>query len=107
MMTQSVGVPRTAKRRSLDLPQAERIGERQRMRDAGIVHLRRHHPDVVGELSRDPLRDVEAGRVDAVVVGDEDFHAARSTPRDGATLLPERLASPDGAKQPDRGTHAP
>ena len=58
------------------LAEADRIGERQRMRDAGIVHLRRHDPDVVGKLSRDPLGGIEARRVDAVVVGDEDFHGA-------------------------------
>ena len=81
MMTQSVGVPRTAKRRSLDLAQPQRIVERERMRDAGLIVFRRDHPDVVGQLARDLLADVEPFRVDAVVVGDKD---AQSSPLERA-----------------------
>ena len=44
------------------------------MRHAGLVVLRRDHPDVVGDLARDLLADFQALRVDAVVVGDEDAH---------------------------------
>ena len=41
-----------------------------------------HDDDVVGELLGDALEHVEPRRVDAVVVGDEDFHETR------APLLP-------------------
>ncbi len=75
MMTQSVGVPLMAKRRSSDRAQAQRIVERERMRDARLVELGRHHPDVVGQRARDLGADVETGRVDAVVIGDQDAHA--------------------------------
>ena len=74
MMTQSVGVPFTAIAPLADLAQAQRIVERERMRHAGLVGLRRDDPDVVGQLARDLLADLEARRVDAVVVGDEDAH---------------------------------
>ena len=74
MMMQSVGVPLTAKRRSSDLAQPQRIVERQRMGDARLVVFRRDHPNVVGQRARDLLADVEPFRVNAVVVGDEDAH---------------------------------
>ena len=45
------------------------------MGDAGLVGLRRDDPHIVGQRAGDPLGDVEARRMDAVIVGDEDFHA--------------------------------
>jgi hypothetical protein len=71
MMTQSVGVPFTAKWRG-DLAQPQRIVERQRMRDAALVGLGRDDPDVVGELAGDRLERLQARRVDAVVIGDRE-----------------------------------
>jgi hypothetical protein len=72
MMTQSVGVHREMPR--ADLAQAQRIVQRQRMRHAGLVELRRDNPDVIGQRARDLLQDLEAGGVDAVVVGAENAH---------------------------------
>ena len=74
MITQSLGVPRSANFRSFDLPEAERVVERQRMRKAALVVLRRHHPDVVRQDARDALEHLEPGGVDAVVIGDENAH---------------------------------
>ena len=54
---------------------AQRIVERERMRHAGLVEFRRHHPDIVGQRARDLGAGVEAGRVDAVVIGNQDTHA--------------------------------
>ena len=48
------------------------------MRHAGLVGLRRHDPDLVGQRARDFLAGFEARRVDAVVIGDEDTHYAFS-----------------------------
>ena len=78
MITQSVGVPLTAKCLSADFAQAQRIVQRQRMRHAGLVAFRRHDPDIVGQCARDFLAGVEPRRMDAVVIGDEDTHYARS-----------------------------
>ena len=44
------------------------------MRDAGLVGFRRHHPYVVGQRAADVGADVEARRVNAVIVGDENTH---------------------------------
>ena len=74
MMTQSVGVPFTAKCRSRDLAQAQRIVERERMRHAALVGLRRHHPHVVRQRARDAPPALQAGGMDAVVVGAENAH---------------------------------
>ena len=74
MITQSVGVPRTAKCRGPTSRSRKRIVQRQRMRDAGLVELRRHHPDVVGQRTRDLLDDLQAGGMDAVVIGAENSH---------------------------------
>jgi hypothetical protein len=60
-----------------DFTQTERIVQRQRMRDPGLVELRRHHPDVVGQSAGDFLDDLQAGGVDAVVIGAENSHAFR------------------------------
>jgi len=60
------------------LPQPDRIGDRQRVSDAGLVGLRRDDPHLVGEFSRDPLQDREAFGVDAVIVGQENAHRFRA-----------------------------
>ena len=59
----------------LDLAQPQRIVERQRMGDAGLIEFRRDDPDIVGQLARDLFADIEPFGVNAVVVGDEDAHA--------------------------------
>ena len=53
-----------------DLAQAQWIVERQRMRDAGLIVLRRNHPHVVRQRAGDLRADVETVRMNAVVVGD-------------------------------------
>src|SRR5258707_866677 len=57
-----------------------RIVKRQRGRHAGLVVLGRDHPDVVGNLARNLLADLEAVGVDAVVVGDQDAHTLSLPP---------------------------
>ncbi len=57
-----------------DLAQPQRIVERERMRHAGLIELRRDHPDIVGQRTRDLRADLETLGMDAVVVGDEDAH---------------------------------
>ena len=51
-----------------------------RVRDAALVVLWRHDPYLAGELRRDPLEHFEAGRVDAVVIGQQNAveHAGAS-----------------------------
>jgi hypothetical protein len=44
------------------------------MRDAGLIELRRHHPNVVGQRAGDLLDDLQARGMDAVVVGAENSH---------------------------------
>ena len=78
MITQSVGVPRTAKCRGEISRKPQRIVQRQRMRDARLVALGRDHPDVVGDLLGDILDDADTRRVDAVVVGAQNPHEASS-----------------------------
>ena len=77
MITQSVGVPRTAKWRGPTSRSRKRIVQRQRMRDAGLIELRRHDPDVVGQRARDLLDDLQAGGMDAVVIGAENSHPSK------------------------------
>ena len=74
MMTQSVGVPFDREMPLADFAQAQRIVQRQRMRHAGLIGFRRHDPDVVGQRARDFFASLEARRVDAVVIGDENTH---------------------------------
>jgi hypothetical protein len=70
-----------------DLAQPQRVVERERMGDAGLVELGGKHPDVVGESARDLNADVEALGVDAVIVGDQDAHAlGRGAARDGGCI---------------------
>ena len=57
-----------------DLAQPQRIVERERMRYAGLVGLRCHHPDVVGQGAGDLLEHLEPARMHAVVIGDENAH---------------------------------
>ena len=49
----------------------QRIVERQRMRDARLIRLRRDDIDLVGDLRGDAFENLEPRRVHAVVVGDE------------------------------------
>src|ERR1700743_3602757 len=44
------------------------------MRDAGLIEFRRHDPDVVGQRSRNFLDNLQAGGMNAVVVGAENSH---------------------------------
>src|SRR6187399_2983554 len=60
-----------------DFAQAQGIVQRQRMRDAGLVLLRRDDPNVVGQPASDLLDDLEARRMDAVVVGAENSHPSK------------------------------
>ena len=60
-----------------DFAQPQRIVQRQRMRDAGLIELRRHDPDVVGQCARDLLDDLQAGGMDAVVIGAENSHPSK------------------------------
>src|SRR6185369_16714725 len=60
-----------------DFAQPQWIVERKRMRDAGLVELRRDHPDVLRQRAADLGTDVEPLRVDAIVVGHEDAHFRR------------------------------
>jgi hypothetical protein len=46
------------------------------MRDAGLIELGRHHPDVVRQSPRDLLDNFQAGGMDAVVIGAENSHLA-------------------------------
>jgi hypothetical protein len=41
------------------------------MRDPALVVLRRDHPHLSGELDGDPLENLEARRIDAVVIGNK------------------------------------
>ena len=73
-MMQSVGVPLTAKRRSEIFRRRKRIGQRQRMGDAGLIGFRRDHNHVVGEFCGDFLQHLEAVGVHAIVIGDQNAH---------------------------------
>src|SRR6185437_5081585 len=70
-------IGRGAARREMpwaDFAQPQWVVQRQRMRDAGLVEFWRHNPDVVGQGTGDFLDDLQAGRVDAVVIGAENSH---------------------------------
>src|SRR6185437_2131723 len=54
-------------------------GEGEAVPCPALVAVRRHHPDVIGELCGDLAHHGEAGRVDAVVIGDEDAKAHLSS----------------------------
>ena len=74
MMTQSVGVPLHREMARADFAQPQRVAERQRMGDARLVALRRDDRHVVRKLARDRFEQLQALRVDAVVVGEQDSH---------------------------------
>ena len=57
-----------------ELLQADRAGEGERMACARLLLGRGADPDIVGELACDVLQHLEAGGVDAVVIGEEDSH---------------------------------
>ncbi len=57
-----------------ELAHAQRLGQSERVRGAGLIGLRRDHPDIVGEIGGDLLEHVETGGLDAVVIGDQDAH---------------------------------
>ena len=76
MVTASVGVPVTEKRRCVMLPEPHRAVEGERMAGARLFLVGRADPDVVGKARGDPLEHREAGGVDAVVVGEQDAHQA-------------------------------
>ena len=78
MMTQSVGVPLIAKWRSLISRSRSGSLSESECETPDWSAFRRHDPDVVGKLARDFLASLEARRVDAVVIGDENAHYARS-----------------------------
>ena len=49
----------------------DRIGKAQRMRRTALLLFGRNHPDIGGETERDLFEHLEARRIDAVIVGDE------------------------------------
>ena len=75
-----------------DFAQAQGIVQRQGMRDTGLIELRRHDPDVIGQRAGDLLDNLQAGSMDAVVIGAEDSHPFKmpcsvdSTSGQGAVL---------------------
>ena len=74
IITQSVGVPVMAKVLGSSFLQADRVGQRQRPAGARLLELRRHGPDVVGQLQRDAAEDGKAFGMNAVVVGEQYPH---------------------------------
>src|SRR3954451_4375757 len=90
-----------------DLAQTQWIVKRQRMRNTGLVELRRDHPDVVGQFARDLLDDLQPRRVNAVVIGTENPHSAHvlsvdsGLARRAPSYLPETAeANAGGSKNP-------
>ena len=74
--TQSAGEPPgMAKTRERAFDQLEFAAEGEAVRGARLVAVGRDDPDVVAELARDLLHHGDAGRIDAVVIGDEDAQA--------------------------------
>ena len=66
-----------------DFAQPQRIVERERMRDAGLIEFGGDHPDIIRQRAANLGADIEAVRVDAVVVGHEDAHFRRLTTDEG------------------------
>ena len=79
----------------IELAHAQGLGERQRMRGARLVGLRRHHPDILGDAGGDVLENVEARGLDAVVVGDQNPHIRLS--RHPPVVMPGRRPGHPGA----------
>src|ERR1700751_2024667 len=48
------------------------------MRHAGLVEFRRHDPDIVGERMRDLFDHLQAGGMNAIVIGAENSHPAKT-----------------------------
>ena len=46
----------------------------QRVRGAAIVRLRRDNPHVVGQISGDLLKHIEASGFNAIVIGEQNTH---------------------------------
>ncbi len=63
-------VDRVAPRRQL--VQAEWAAGRQRMAGAALLLLGRYDPDILCQLARDFFQQLDAGRLDPVIVGDQD-----------------------------------
>ena len=60
-------------------PQAHGAGEGEGVAHARLFLVRRADPDIVGEVTRDLFQHFEAGGVDAIIVGEENFHASGSS----------------------------
>jgi hypothetical protein len=56
----------------VDLPYADGNRHRNRVREPGFLLIGRDDPDVVGELPRNLLEQLDTVRFDAIVVDDED-----------------------------------
>jgi len=54
------------------LDQLELAAEGEAVRGARLVCVGGTNPDIIRERSSDFLHDLDAGRIDAVVIGDED-----------------------------------
>src|SRR5690606_18316752 len=63
------------------LPHAQRLRQRQRVREAGLIGLRCNDPDFVTKLIGDALQNLEPLSVYAVVVGQQDPHQAAASIR--------------------------
>src|SRR5262245_59246164 len=61
-----------------DLPHAQRIVQRERMRHARLIDFRRDDPHLLGKTARDFQTGREPWRMNAVVVRDENTHYDRS-----------------------------
>ena len=58
----------------IDFAQAQRHGQGQGMRCAGLFGLRRHHPDIIGDGAGDLFRHAKPRGMDAIVIGDKNAH---------------------------------
>ncbi len=57
-----------------ELAYAERVRERERMRGTALLFLGRDDPDVARKLAGDLFERLQAGRMNAVIVRDQDTH---------------------------------
>ncbi len=62
----------------LDLAEADGVGKGKRVPGARLFLGRRHHPDIGRNGPGDRLKGLEAGGMDAIVVGDENAHQGRA-----------------------------
>ena len=60
------------------LAQPQRARQRQAMPCAGLFLTGRHDPDVVGKAARNLLQNLEPGRMDAIVIGEENAQGGPS-----------------------------